>query len=224
MTRKRKTAFISTAVGLAVVIAALTITTFLRSHEFERDIRGSVITALRNLTGGRTDIGAVTVSWHSLTVNLNGLTVRGSEPVSAPPLFTAPSIRLRLRITSLLKGEIDIASLVVDRPALHLFVGPEGNSNIPRAARDRVLNNLLDFSAGHVEVRDGIFEANFRRIPVTLTGDNFKLSASYLRSGPRYDVRLSSTNLKLDTSGKSVLRGAVQFHGYIQRDKLIFDK
>src|SRR3954452_24567535 len=101
---------ITACVGFAVLLglAALII---LPSPWFRDKVRDRLVSEIQRSTGGRVEIRGVNFDWNSLTAEVTPFIVHGSEPANEAPLFRAESVRVGLRVLSMLKRDIDIAFL-----------------------------------------------------------------------------------------------------------------
>ena len=59
--------------------------------------RRAIISGIEKRTGGRAELGDVKIDWLSLRVTLEDLTLHGTEPTDAPPLFQADRIVVGIR-------------------------------------------------------------------------------------------------------------------------------
>ncbi len=128
---------------------------------FQEKVREKIISAIESTSGGRVELGSFEYDWRTLTAQLKNLAVRGTEPRSGPPLFRADSVRVRLKIISLLKREVDIASLAVEHPEIYLLIHADGKTNIPAPrlrASGNVAQELLSLKVRHFELNHGTIQ------------------------------------------------------------------
>ena len=122
----------------------------IQSNWFKEQIRLKLITSVEGATGGHVELKSFHYDWRRLTAQANGFVLRGDEPAGGPPLVGADSIRIQLKILSALRQDVDISSLVVNRPTVFLLVREDGTTNIPepkikRAPGERpMMEQLLD--------------------------------------------------------------------------------
>src|SRR5207302_4790580 len=112
--------------------------------------------------------------------------------------------RIALRIVSLVTRDVHIASLTVERPEIHLLVRPDGTTNIPAPrlpAQDRQdpIRELLDLKVRRFELSNGVAVVDERRIPINMRGEGVRLLLRYERGRPRYEIELSSEQLRIDS-------------------------
>src|SRR5688572_26846068 len=107
--------------GLLVVLGVSALLV-LRSNWFREKVRSRVVYEIERVSGGRVEIGALNIDWSNLKAEIAPFVLHGTEPANEAPLFRAESVQLGLRIVSTFKRDVDLASLVVDRPQINLLV------------------------------------------------------------------------------------------------------
>jgi uncharacterized protein involved in outer membrane biogenesis len=117
--------------GCAAIFFALAYA--LQTNWFKQQVRDKIVSSAEQASGGRVELGAFNYNWRSLTADFTGFVVHGTEPRNTSPLFRAASVRVALRLTSLLSREVDIRLLQVQHPEIHLQIGPDGSTNVPRS-------------------------------------------------------------------------------------------
>src|SRR5437868_5900743 len=136
MIRKRRFVLIITAsVCSLVLLLALGAFYAVKATWFQDKVREKIISAIESTSGGRVELGSFSYDWRTLTAELKNLAVHGTEPVPGPPLLRADSVRVRLRIISLMEREVDIASLRVEHPEIYFLIHADGTTNIPTPRR-----------------------------------------------------------------------------------------
>ncbi len=186
---------ITACVGFAVLLglAALII---LPSPWFRDKVRDRLVSEIQRSTGGRVDIGVFNFDWNSLTAEVTPFIVHGSEPANEAPLLRAESVRVGLRVVSMLKRDIDIAFLVVEQPRVNLLVGKDGITNLPvpklqrKHAKDPI-EELLDVAVGDISLRNGELHIGDRTLPLDFRGRYLTATLSYDRNGPAYNTTLN---------------------------------
>ncbi|MBV9760115.1 MAG: translocation/assembly module TamB domain-containing protein [Acidobacteriaceae bacterium] len=187
----------------------------LQTDWFRQKVGEKIVSAAEQATGGRVELGSFAYDWRTLDVRFSGFIVHGSEPAGAPPLFESPSIRVGLRIVSLLKRSVDIRFLEIDRPRICLIVHSDGTTNFPRGAPGRtasdLVNQLFSLKVDRFEIKDGSAKIDAREFPVTASGDNLRLLLSYRKKAAQYNVAVSARNLQCDSArllGRSAVLNA----------------
>jgi translocation and assembly module TamB len=202
MSRPVKIAVFSLAglVGLilAIISAGLII---VQSDWFKNKVRERIVAEAEKATGGRVEIGIFDYDWRTLTAEVGPFVVHGREPASSPPFFRADKIRIRLKVISALKKQVDIASLEVEKPQVYVTVAPDGSTNVPtpkvRRSKKDVVARFLDLKVQRFALRNGFAEYNSQRIPVDVQGSDLQATLTYEQAGPRYTGTISSRQLQL---------------------------
>ena len=132
------------------------------------------------MTGGRAELGSFRWRLAYLDIEVDGLTIYGRPPratagsaganiaglstgdLNEAPWFHADRLQAKLDLHSLLRSQIGLRSLVIDKPVLHLIIYPDGSSNQPRPVGAGSAGELFQLSVGHLEVRDGTVFVNER--------------------------------------------------------------
>ena len=194
-----------TAAALALVAIVIAQTAWFRGRLRER-----MIAELEDATGGRVEIGALDLQWRTLTAGVRNLVIHGAEESSEAPLFRADSVWVGLKIVSLWKKRIDIASLVVSRPQVNLILYPGGRTNIPqpRAARragKSAVQTVLDLAIGRFQLAEGTARVAGKRMPLDVLGENLRAQVFYETGPPRYRGELSCRRLILTPGDRPAL-------------------
>ena len=90
-------------------------------------MRRRVIAEVERSTGGKVEIKSFDYKWQTLTAEFHGFVVHGTEPPGAAPLLNIDTLRITLRIISVLERSVDLDSLVVEHPQFNLLIGPRHN-------------------------------------------------------------------------------------------------
>jgi len=202
MTRRSRKIVFYSALGLVslVLIACISALIIVRTEWFKNKIRDRIVAVTETATGGRVEIGRFDYQWSGLTVEVAPFILHGKEPRGAPPFFQAEKIQFGLKIISALKQDVDIRSITVEKPQLHVVVAADGTTNVPepkvpRQTKENFAEQLLDLKVNHFELHDGFAEYNSKRIPLDVQGDHLRASFGYEAAGPRYAGEFSSRQL-----------------------------
>ncbi len=171
-----------------------------RTDWFQETLRSRALNSIRQATGTQATVGSLRFDIGTRTVELKHLVLRGSEPAGAAPLFEAPLIRVKVRIWPLLRGRLDIASVFVYRPALHLIVTPDGSTNLPSPPRHLnagIYEQLLNLGIDHFELDHGFLRLNEEAVPFEAAGGSLKLIWTRRPTAIESKLSLKSTNLSV---------------------------
>ena len=199
--------------GAALVAgAALTGVLILRSQWFAGKVHDTVVQVVERATGGRAEVGAIQFDWRTLRATIAPFTLHGTEPAGKPALFEAASIRIGLRIVSVLHRDVNLRELEVTAPRVYLIVGPDGSTNIPgpkKAGRKPAMETILDLAVGRFQVNKGTFEVEGRAPePFAARGRELKAQLAYDPSGPRYRGELAMDPVEVHWPGLAALPAA----------------
>jgi translocation and assembly module TamB len=231
MTRPKKLLLWLSITGLvALFVFAGAALYVLQSNWFREQVRLKLIATVEQATGGRVEMKSFQYDWRSLSAEVHGFVLHGTEPASGPPLISAETVRVDLKILSVLRKDVDIRSLVVNKPQLFLLVREDGTTNFPApkmprpASETPVLQQLLDLKVKHFEINQGIVEVNLQQTPLDIRGDNLNAVLSYDATGPRYLVKAASQQLQLKTSNIETIAGDLAVDAALERDQISFSQ
>jgi translocation and assembly module TamB len=140
----------------------------------ERLVRHIVIRQLEQRTGARVELGAFHLHTLRLRIELDNLTLHGTEPAGMPPLFHAARVELQIHILSFWGKQISLEELLMDHPQVAVRFDKSGQSNLPapkvRAGNRPWRETLFSLRIGKLVLRDGSAAINDRRIPLEIQG------------------------------------------------------
>jgi translocation and assembly module TamB len=232
MSRPRKLILWLTLTCLAsLVVFAGAALYVVQSSWFKEQIREKLVATVEYATGGRVELKSFQYDWHRLTAEAGGFVLRGMEPAGGPPLFSADSVRVQLKLLSAFHRDVDISSMVVNRPQVYLLIREDGSTNIPEPKVKRppdsqpVLEQLLDLKVRHFEINQGVVEVNLKQAPLDIRGDNLQALLSYEDgTAPRYLVKASSQQLQLKTANLQTIAGDLTMDASLERDQIVFSQ
>lgn len=221
--RKRRLWPIFTIALMAVAGFALW---YLNSVAFENRVRQRVIAELEQATGGRVDLPSF--EWHisKLEFEAKDLTIHGSEPPGDIPYAHVDRLKVRLKILSFFGREIGLNSVEALHPVVHLIVRNDGATNQPapvvkvEAGQPSLFSRIFDLAIDRLDVDDGVFEWNERRVPVDIHANNVSAHMTYALSDKSYDAVLSVGNASTTLEGKHSLSSSAEVRLAIQRDSV----
>src|SRR5258708_7455688 len=144
----RVVAVIAVLLSIAAITGVLTV----RSGWFREYVRARVIQEIERATGGHADLGQFTFDWEHLTAHLTGVVVHGTEPPEEAPLMRVEAVAVGLRLLSAVERRVDLESLEVVRPQVHVSVYADGSTNLPGAgpgSNTTWAEELLNLHVGH---------------------------------------------------------------------------
>ncbi len=210
--------FLLALLGLSALYA-------LQTNWFKNKVRERIITAVENASGGRVELDTFSYNWRTLTAEFRGFVVHGTESAGAPPLFQAKSVRIGLKITSVLKRDIDIASLIVERPEIYLLVQPDGTTNIPppkiRQSASSTAAQLLNLKVRHFEFNHGSMDAEMRRVPLNVRGEDVSMLVSYEPAASGYEAHVSSKDIRFNSAAFRPFAASLDAIAQFQRNRFV---
>ena len=224
-TRRALTAGLA-AGGLAVAAGAVALYA-LQTSWFKQQVREKIIAAAEQASGGRVELKAFNYNWRTLTAEFTGFVVHGREGSSAPALFRSDSVQVGLRLVSMLKRNVDLASVTLVRPKLHLVLHPDGTTNLPqpnlRDGANGFLQQLFSLKIRRIEVRNGLLQVDAQEFPLTVHGNDLKVELRYEAAGSQYKVSLNSRDVQLNSDRVRNLSGDVAANLVLTRDRLVIE-
>ena len=181
----------------AVVTCLLFGLWYTTTQSFQNYVRRRLVAEVERITGGRAEVGSFHVVPFHLQVEVRNITVHGKEAPGDIPLAHADSLVAQLKINSLLRSDFGFYSLVLERPVVHIAVGPDGATTnipsmrvLPQGTGTEGLERLFSLSINHLSVRNGMLLWVDRKIPLNFNvdGTNLQMDYSFLRR--RYESHL----------------------------------
>ena len=174
-----------------------------QSQWLREQIRLRALLEIIKATGGRPEIGRFDFDPGTWRVTLDNFVIHGSEPPTAPPLFRAPRITLGLKILSFLYRKVDLKSITIESPEVHLLRRPDGSTNLPSPARSAPgkgppLAEILRLAVDEFTVRNGTFTFEQKHDSFAFAGRELEANFTYSTGDLRYDGALRSRNFSLD--------------------------
>jgi translocation and assembly module TamB len=194
--RTRVALYIGAGFVAAALIAAIAGILVFRSGWFHDKVRKRIVAEMEHSSGGRAEIGAFDFDWRTRTARVRNIVLHGKEASGEAPLFRAAEIRIGLNIVSALKRSVDIASLIIERPVVHVVIYPDASTNVPGPAHGAgLIQRVMDMRIGHFELRNGTGQVNDRQFPFDMRGDRLAAVFDFERVRRRYAGRVSSRQL-----------------------------
>ncbi|MBI5083993.1 MAG: translocation/assembly module TamB domain-containing protein [Acidobacteria bacterium] len=194
---------IGMAVAAACVLAlAVETVQLLNSSWLKEKIRARVVEEVESASGGRATLESVGFDWRQMRVSIGRFVLRGKESAERDPFFSAQSIEMGLTVRSWLSRDVHLSRVTVERPEVHLYVAPDGTTNVPepkvRRKGGNVVEDLIALRIGSLEVKDGLFELDSRRIPFAMKVEGVDARLSYERAAkPRYTASVALKAVQL---------------------------
>jgi translocation and assembly module TamB len=173
---------------------------FSTTSSFQSWVRNRLIAELERVTGGRVELG----SFHSIPfrfqVEVRDLTIHGKEAVGEVPYAHIDRLTAEVKLISVLGAEFGFHSVIMEHPVIHAIINADGTTNQPQPkvrSEKSAVEQLLSLSIGRLQVQNGEFLINDRKIPFDFDGNDVAATLSYSFLHRRYEGDLSIG--KLDT-------------------------
>lgn len=223
--RSRRVLIAGGAVLGLLILLAVAVIVVARSGWFREQVRQRIVAEAEKATGGRVEIGSFDLQWQTLTAQVNGFVIHGTEPAGSPPLLRARSITIRLKVLSVIDRSVDLQSVDVEQPETYLMIYPDGATNIPqpkvpRASKKSPVQTILDLAIQRFTVRDGTLQINSKRMPWSAAGQNLRAQFAYNLLAPSYRGDISIQPLHLNVSKDQPVELGVKVALTIEKNKL----
>jgi translocation and assembly module TamB len=193
MAWKRKLGWI--AISFVALVTVLVIAGYVvfRTQRFHDYVLAKLQQQATEAIGGQVRIQNFALRLSSLTADAYGITIRGSEPKSQPPLVQADQLRVRLKIVSLLRKKIDLSEIILRHPVVNFLVKKDGTTNLPTPPKsnDNGSTNPFDLGIQHVLLSDGEVYYNDVKTPLDAELHDLRLELRSELASKGYDGTLS---------------------------------
>src|SRR6266404_6933528 len=193
MAWKRKLGWI--AISFVALVTVLVIAGYVvfRTQRFHDYVLVKLQQQASEAIGGQVRIQNFALRLSSLTADAYGVTIRGSEPKSQPPLVQADQLRVRLKIVSLLRKKIDLNEIILRHPVVNFLVKKNGTTNLPALPKSNSNGSTNPFDLGiqHVLVSNGEIYYNDVKTPLDAELHDVQLELKSEFASKGYDGTLS---------------------------------
>lgn len=178
--------------AIAVVVLAGLVLAVLQSSWLRIRVAERVRLEIERATGARAEIGRLSIDWSGLRFSTGPIVVHGTEPADAPALFAALDITVDLKLVSYFRREIDVESILIDRPRVHVLVRADGTTNVPGQGGGQPLpERLIDLAANDIDVREGEITVNDRHTPFQGRAEGVRLLVGFDKAARLYRGKLA---------------------------------
>jgi translocation and assembly module TamB len=190
------------AIAIGLLVLVIGFAWYFKSERFRSYVQARVVDEIEKSTGGRVELKDLRWNLSKLEIDVHDLTVHGLEGADEVPYAHIDHLNARLKIFSVLRREVGLRYLLIERPTIHIIVYPDGTTNQPtpklKRTRGRTpIEQVFDLAIERVEIREGLFIANERRIPLDVSGNDIAFGMTYDLLAKRYDGSLHAG--KIDT-------------------------
>ena len=197
---------LSTALLLFAFVILLSGVLMVRSGWFRERVRERIVSELESATGARVELANFDFDWTHFTASVAPLVLHGKESAAEQPLAKLESLTLGLRVISPLERRVDLSSLRVVKPQVHIIIYADGSTNLPAPPQPPSGNawtkNLVDLAVRHYEIADGVLEVDARRYPLQVRGEDLILAMDYRTArlrGANYKGTIASRQISFSS-------------------------
>ena len=180
-------------VGLVLFVVATVVflAVILNTRTANRWARGYIIRKIESSTGARTELRSFQFRLRGLAVDLDGLTLHGTEGPGLPPLFHADHIHVGVHIISLLRHRVSLSAVEVVKPSVFVRIDENGRNNLPIPPHKHTSKpwrtQLFDLQIAQLKITDGTMMFNDAKVPLDVEGQNFAVVMGYQAASPGND-------------------------------------
>ena len=199
--------------------------------DFSRRVGKEVVSVLEDSTGGRVELGRISLDlWH-LAIEVDGLVIHGLEGPGEAPYLSADKILLRLKINTILshtvgrgaQSHVGLNYLRVEQPRVHLIVDKDGKTNQPEpkhpsTSTEPLQDTLLDLQAKQLELVNGVALVNDRAIPFDVAARDLQAEVHYIPATDRYGATIDLNDLRTKMAKEPEAQSKLHVEAEIGRD------
>jgi translocation and assembly module TamB len=187
------TAVILGAVLLFVVVAGILL---LKSSGFHHYLISKIEQSAGEAAGTRVELQNLTLHVKTLSADVYGLTVHGTEASNDRPFLQVQHAKAGLKIVSVFHRQVNLSELLVDDPVVNLVVNKNGQTNLPQPppSDKKSSTNVFDLAVGHVLLSNGQIYLKDRKIPLDANLTGLRTEISFSQLARKYKGTLSYEN------------------------------
>jgi translocation and assembly module TamB len=185
-------------IGLAALIVFIAVAASIVIHTewFGNFVRQKIVATIQDSTGGRAEIGDFRLNESHLQATVDNLTIHGLEPADAAPFVRIRNIVVDIRLFTRLNQIVNLSSVIVNQPQVHVMTLADGRSNIPSPRnpsppKDKPLKPVVDLAIGHFEINQGALLLEQSTIPLNAQADDLKARLDYNLLASTYGGQVS---------------------------------
>lgn len=181
---------------------------FVHTSMFRRIVVNKIAQKVRQSTGEQLTVDKLEINWSALAVRLHDVVLR--KPGSAmPTFFSCPELSASIKILSLWHAKFAVEQVILNQPAVHIFVRGNGQNNLPRSTATPKPNGpvlrqassnsgssstaekVFDIGIRHFVINSGQIDYNDRKYPVSVDLHDLQANARLDSSAQAYDGSIS---------------------------------
>ena len=197
---KKAVGWTAVVIGIVLLVAIAAVFVLVRSPGFHRWVLAKIVEQASQSTGARVELENFDLHLKTLTADIYGLTVHGTEATGEKPLLEIRKATVGLKIISILDRKVNLSELLVEDPVVHLTVNKDGRSNLPTppASNGKSSTNVFDLAVGHVLVTDGAIYVRDQKLPVYANLFGLQTETSFSQLEKKYSGTFEYTSGTID--------------------------
>ena len=201
---------------------------YINTDSFRQMVSRRLVAQIERITGGKAEIGSVDISPFQLRVDLKDLTIHGLEKPPEAPYLHVDRLIAVLKLRSLFGGDLGFRSIVIDHPALHLEIYPDGSTNQPSPALAtdaspqglNQIQQLFSLSVNRIDVRHGTLLWGNQQVPMDFTLEDLSADTSYSFLHRRYDANLLLGRAEVRFEGLQPVAWTAEVHFSVEHNRM----
>src|SRR5215469_12768204 len=209
---KKAVGWTAVVIGIILLVAIATAVVLLRNQGFHRWVLAKIVEQASESTGARVELENFDVHLKTLTADIYGLTIHGTEATGEKPLLEIRKATVGLKIISILDRKVNLSELVVEGPVVNLTVNKNGRSNLPTPppSTGKSSTNVFDLAVGHVLVTDGAIYVRDQKLPVYANLFGLRTEISFSQLARKYSGTFEYTSGTIDYGAVKPLPHALE--------------
>ena len=180
VTWKRVAAWSAIALLAVVGLLVATAVVLFHSEAFKHYLLGRIQQSASASLNTPVQLQNFSLHVSPLAADLYGVTIRGTEPETEPPLLIVDHIKVGIRIVSLVRREWTLSDIEVDRPVAHLLVNQQGENNLPAQQNTgESQTNVFDLAIQHARLERGELYYNDKKSIIDADLHNVTFRSAY---------------------------------------------
>lgn len=186
------------AVGVGALLLIVIVAAFflLRSHSVHRWVLAKIVQSASESTGARVELQNYDLTLKTLTADIYGLTIHGTEAAGEKPLLQIQKATVGIKIISILHRKVNFSELLVYDPVINLTVNKDGRSNLPTPppSNNKSSTNVFDLAVGHVLLSNGAIYVRDQKLPIYASLYGLRTEISFSQLQKKYSGTMAYDN------------------------------
>ncbi|HXW91445.1 MAG TPA: translocation/assembly module TamB domain-containing protein [Terriglobales bacterium] len=157
MKGKRVIGWIGTGVAVLILLVVLGSYFVLETSQFHQYVLAEIMAQGQAATGGTLEIKSWDFHVSPMVVDLDGITLHGTEGPGQKPLFQAEKLTVGVNARSLLGHKLHLTELLIEHPVVSVRVDQDGKSNLPTPPNNtrNSTTTVWDLAVAHTLLSQG---------------------------------------------------------------------